>query len=300
MSDSLEKLRRQASRLKKAFRDGDAQARIRVAQRVTRPDGARLSHADFLHVIAQEQGFASWPALKQAVELNGMDRAEKLQRLKIAIYNGHNDVVRHLLEEDASLPQDAFGLQVALYDVDAVRAVLKRDPGAAVRDVGNRVPMMHLAISHYIHVAPERQAEMLAMAELLLAHGADVNASIPVGAGNDHPLSALYGAIGHADNMALARWLLANGADPNDGESLYHATELGHHEGLRMLLEAGPTRPAPTHCCGRWISRMSRRWNCCWRMARRLTISTAPMSVEKPHGWFPRCTRLRGGCRGGG
>jgi ankyrin repeat protein len=32
---------------------------------------------------------------------------------------------------------------------------------------------------------------------------------------------------------------LEHGADPNDGESLYHATELGHHEGLKMLLEHG-------------------------------------------------------------
>jgi ankyrin repeat protein len=52
-------------------------------------------------------------------------------------------------------------------------------------------------------------------------------------------LSTLYFAIGHADNMPLARWLLEHGADPNDGESLYHSTELGHHEGLRLLLAHG-------------------------------------------------------------
>jgi ankyrin repeat protein len=52
-------------------------------------------------------------------------------------------------------------------------------------------------------------------------------------------LSTLYFAVGHADNMPLARWLLEHGADPNDGESLYHSTELGHHEGLRLLLAHG-------------------------------------------------------------
>jgi ankyrin repeat protein len=41
------------------------------------------------------------------------------------------------------------------------------------------------------------------------------------------------------NNMPLASWLLEHGADPNDGESLYHSTELGHHEGLRLLLAHG-------------------------------------------------------------
>jgi hypothetical protein len=37
----------------------------------------------------------------------------------------------------------------------------------------------------------------------------------------------------------LAEWLLDHGADPNDNESLYHSTELGHHGGLRLLLAHG-------------------------------------------------------------
>lgn len=39
--------------------------------------------------------------------------------------------------------------------------------------------------------------------------------------------------------MVLGRWLLDQGANPNDAESLYHATDLGHHEGLKMLLDFG-------------------------------------------------------------
>ena len=64
------------------------------------------------------------------------------------------------------------------------------------------------------------------------------------------PLSALYGALGHADNMDLAEWLLGNGADPNDGESLYHSTELGHHRGLTLLLKHG-AKPENTNALPR-------------------------------------------------
>ena len=93
---------------------------------------------------------------------------------------------------------------------------------------------------------------MLAMVQLLVAHGADVNDSVSVEPGSGHRLSALYGAVGHADNMVLARWLLEHGADPNDNESLYHATELGHAEGLRLLLAHG-AKPQGTNALPRAI-----------------------------------------------
>ena len=84
---------------------------------------------------------------------------------------------------------------------------------------------------------------MLRIAEALVAQGADVNDPLTVGAAR---LSPLFGAIGHAGNMPLARWLLEQGANPNDGESLYHATELGHAEGVRLLLAHG-ARPEGTN-----------------------------------------------------
>jgi ankyrin repeat protein len=80
---------------------------------------------------------------------------------------------------------------------------------------------------------------MLAIAELLLANGADVDLGSPAYEGKDRMLSPLCCGIGHADNMAPGRSLLEHGANPNDQESLYHSTELGHHEGLRLLLTHG-------------------------------------------------------------
>jgi ankyrin repeat protein len=85
-------------------------------------------------------------------------------------------------------------------------------------------------------VWPDKAADAVAIADMLVANGADVNAS---SFEHGSPLSPLYWALGHAGNLELAEWLLENGADPNDGESLYHATELGHAEGVKLLLAHG-------------------------------------------------------------
>ena len=236
---SLDQLRRDATRLKKAWDAGALQARQRIANYPPRQDLDGLKHADFLHVIARENGFETWPKLVWAAETIGLDRAARQQRLKIALAHGQNWVVEQLLLETPDLAQDQFGLYCALYDRSGVEKWLADDPKAATREFGPRRPICHLAFSKYIHARPDLQNDMIAIADLLLAHGADVNDSVAIAPDNDHRLSVLYGAIGHANNMVLGRWLLEHGADPDDGESLYHATELGHHIGLKLLLEHG-------------------------------------------------------------
>ncbi len=239
MTKSIDQLRRDAKALKTSHAKGDPQAIQRVTLNPPRPDGAPLKHADFLHVIARENRFRSWPDLKAAVELHGMDRADKLQRLKVALAHGLNAQVDRLLADTPDLAEGAFSLQVALLNRDEVSRMLAEDPSRATATHGGKRPILHLAFSRRLQAEPDRADDMIAIAEMLVANGADVNDGYPVAPGSDHRLSALYGAIGHANNMVLARWLLEHGANPNDGESLYHSTELGHHEGLRMLLDHG-------------------------------------------------------------
>ncbi len=236
---SIDQLRRDAKALRRAYEAGDGNARARIETHPPRQAGAGLKHADFLHVIARETGFASWPQLVWAAETVGLDRAARQQRLRTALFHGQNWVVDRLLGETPDLAGDAFDLKCALYDRVAVAAALGEDPSLATRTFGPRRPILHLAFSKHIHARPDLEADMLGVAEALVVNGADVNDGFPYEPGSDHLLSALYGAIGHANNMALGRWLLEHGADPNDGESLYHATELGHHEGLRLLIGAG-------------------------------------------------------------
>ncbi|MDJ0628000.1 MAG: ankyrin repeat domain-containing protein [Rhodobacter sp.] len=247
MSDPTEKPRRAAKALRKGFDAGNAEAIARV--RAVLPDAAEIKHADALHVIAREAGFASWPKLKFARETAAMDRAARAERLKMALFHGQTWVAEALLAETPDLGRDNFGLVCALYDRDRVAEVLARDPAAATRIVGIRRPMTHLAFSQHFKGGGSRP-DMLAVADLLLAHGADVNDSYPYDGDENAPLSALYGALGHAGNLPLAEWLLEHGADPNDGESLYHSTELGHTEGLRLLLRHG-ARPERTNALPR-------------------------------------------------
>lgn len=232
MSDDLPTLRRAAKRLRRGFAT-EPTARARV-EAVLGPCEA-LKHADALHVIAREAGYESWPKLKFAHEAARMSRAARVERLERALYFGQAWVVSALLGDDPGLSADDLGLMLATYDLAGVRRALER-PGAATTPIRKRPPIAHLAFSHYIHMAPEKSADMLRIADLLLAAGADPNDGVPAEPGSEHRLSMLYGALGHANNLALTEWLLQRGATPDDNESLYHATELPHADGLRLLI----------------------------------------------------------------
>jgi ankyrin repeat protein len=81
------------------------------------------------------------------------------------------------------------------------------------------------------------------LARELLERGADPNASFE----NEYgAMSALYGAAGVAHEPELTRVLLEAGADPDDGESLYHATESRSADCLALLLAHGAD-PAGTN-----------------------------------------------------
>ena len=77
-----------------------------------------------------------------------------------------------------------------------------------------------------------------ALARELLARGADPNVTFSNEYGE---MSALYGAAGVVHDPELTRVLLEAGADPDDGESVYHATEAASPECLRLLIDHGAT-----------------------------------------------------------
>ncbi len=248
IAPSIETYKKSARALKKAVALGDAQSVTRVAAHVA-PDRT-LKHADFLHVIAREAGHASWPALRFALETARLSRAERAERLKMALYHGQNWVIDKLLGDDPALKDDNLGLQIALYDLQSVQDVLESDPEAATRIIGVRSPILHLAFSREIHRSPAKSGDMLALAALLVAKGADIDDGYAAQAGENEKVSALYGALCHADNYELGRWLLEQGANPDDNESLYHSTELSGTRALQLMLKHG-ARPDGTNALPR-------------------------------------------------
>ena len=200
---------------------------------------AEFQLSDALDVVSQEAGLANWSHLHFEQAAASVARQELARRLKMALYFGQHWIVNRLLAVDPALANDDFGLELALYDLVAVRRRLEADPEIATRAIGPRNPILHLAFSRHLHAAPELEPQMLEVAEALVRCGADVNDGYPAEPGSPHTLSALYGALGHAHNLPLARWLLEKGADPNDNESLYHSTEIGIPDGTRLLLDFG-------------------------------------------------------------
>lgn len=244
-ADQLAHLRRKAKALKKSYELGDTDARAMVEGILPDAKTAPPKHADFLHVIARSQGFRTWPEMKAAVQSQGLDRASQQTRLRMALFNGQHDYAAQLLTDTPDLAAGQFGLLCALFDRQGVASMLAQDPGHATRMLAPRRPILHLAFSKHLQADPSLDRDMLAIAQMLIEHGADVNDSFMF-EGSTDPLPALYGALGHAGNMPLARWLLERGANPNDNESLYHATELGHADGVALLLEHG-ARPDGTN-----------------------------------------------------
>ncbi|MEM8592276.1 MAG: hypothetical protein AAGF13_07085 [Pseudomonadota bacterium] len=232
---SLDSLRREAKLLHKAYDASERQAVLQVRQWLG--EKRDLKHADFLHAVALERGFESWPKLKVAVEAKGMGRAAAQERLKRALFFGQKGWIERLLAEWPDLVDGHFALACATYDLAAVDAALARDPGLVVEPHGPRRPILHLCFSHWGRLGFGDPADAVKMVEMLVAAGADVNDGFPPEPGETHLLPALYGAIDHAANLDLARWLLEHGANPDDNESLYHATEQRDLKALELLLE---------------------------------------------------------------
>jgi hypothetical protein len=206
--------------------------------------GAAQSLTDAQFRIAQLYGFPSWPKLKayvesfqeigelkQAIDANDLERVKALMTANPALHRapiGYNKNGPLTWVAECRIPWEpprAIRLAMAQWMIDH---------GSDLHQGGDG-PLMRAALN----------ADRIAMMELLVAHGADVNAEW----NGDFPI--IFAPCETVDPAAL-RWLLDHGANPNcaragrkypDGavdyviQSYWRSPELGVC--IDMLIEAG-------------------------------------------------------------
>lgn len=224
-------------------------------------DGFRLSDAQL--VVARSYGQESWAKLKAYVEnvtryrrephevkpMN--DDADEFLRLACLVYGGDGQSrsarAAELLRDQPSLASRSIHSAAAVGDTVAAARMLSGDRSlaAAIGGPFDWEPLLYLTFSRVVSGNPSHSH--VAVAQLLLEHGADPNAGYLWD--GTYLFTALTGAFGygedapnqppHHDSLALAKQLLDAGADPNDDQTIYNRHFRPENDYLELLLAHG-------------------------------------------------------------
>lgn len=242
----------------------------KLAVGTTECAGFKLADAQL--TLARHYGFSSWPKLRQHVEFvnrvsrsphtqpigaaldDDESRADEFLRLACLNYGADNpdrwQEAARLLADHPQLASASIHTAAAVGGLGAATDILATDPSAASRQGGPFAwePLLYLTYSRLdIENAPH---DRLAVARLLLDHGADPNAGY-LWEGLPSPFTALTGVFGrgeqgappHPEELTLARLLLEAGAEANDSQTIYNrgAGDIARDdtEFLELLLDFG-------------------------------------------------------------
>ena len=256
-SPDLGHLRAEAKSLHKSYTSGDPGAVGFVDfHRDKTADAVKLADAQF--VLARSYGFKSWARMKAFVEAQSRSPEELGVLLLQTLFTDNFSLLGELYARRESLLASDFFLAAALGNVAVVESMLTGDPTWASRLGG---PLQTQAITYAAHARfwltddtyRTRQQQIV---KLLLSHGADPNSFVSKaarGEQGDGRLSALYGCCRQPGNPAIAKLLLDAGALADDGETLYHASELHDASCLELLFAAGVSDVSRDYCICRCL-----------------------------------------------
>jgi ankyrin repeat protein len=238
---NLEYYRRQAKALLRAGKAGQAKALQRI-----RLYSFKLNHTELpaLHdaqlTIARELGFPGWPSFKSFITESNLNFQELVAAfIDAAVSDGTR--AEALLTANPKIAEAGFYVALVLGDWRQVERTIVEAPALVHARSGpqNCEPLIYVCFSRFADGKATRAPKLAETARVLLRHGADPNAFLLPRDLPNNPLSCLYAATGLNNNADLGLALLEDGANPNDNESLYHATE--HHDlaSMKVLLRYG-------------------------------------------------------------
>lgn len=198
----------------------------------------RFALHDAQSTLAREYGFPSWAALSQRVEELTLKFEEIVAQFARGSVEQRLGRAERMLALQPGITRTDFHAALVFGEAEAVTRRLAADPALATRHGG---PLGWEPILYVVHSrwADKNSAGLVAVAQALLAHGADPNTTYAWHGDPKNKLSALWAAACHARHLALAQVLLEAGAKPDDGESVYHAAEHGDLPMLDLLAAHG-------------------------------------------------------------
>jgi ankyrin repeat protein len=237
---NLEYYRKRAKALLKAAQAGESDALDRLLRHSPQLDPAAPALHDAQLTVAREEGFSSWPRFKAFIIQSNLD-FHGLADAFIQAALSDRRRADEILAANPAMEDAGFYVALVLGRTDRVREAVDQAPYLVNSKGGpnNWSPLVYVCVSRYAGRQSQRAGAMVETARLLLERGSDPNTSYIDEDFPDNPLPILYAATGLNNNPALARVLLDAGAKPDDGESIYHATEHPDLECLRLLLEHG-------------------------------------------------------------
>lgn len=245
---NLEQLKKQAKTLLHAAQNKDrtalerfraipALARLSIAEL----EGAQLALHDAQSVIAREYGCKSWKELREQVEDRSLSFAAAADEFVRCATGGARARALRLLTRHPDIAHANLYTELVLGDWRTVERRLRNDPEAAavVGGVQNWEPLLYVCHTCLHADTPERAAGLVAIARLLLEHGANPNANYDWSWHRELPRTALWGALCVVNYVPLAEALLESGANPTDGVSMHITAGSGNLDALELLHRYG-------------------------------------------------------------
>lgn len=203
-----------------------------------------MARIDAGQVVAREAGFRDWEELWVKRDPAQFDDRRRDRAIVEAALAGEDELASSLLAGAAATSQ-SLPCALALATEDALHLITEANATTPCSE-GDWLPLHYVCFSRFGNRDANVRDRRLAIAERLLALGADPNIGMVEAETVRGFRTCLGGAVGRARSPGLARRLLAAGANIDDGPTLYEGSAMWEAvrcrdvESLQLLIEHEP------------------------------------------------------------